>query len=294
MFENASIMVMLGTRKDIQVCRLETDKDTQKAICKSFSDYYQKFTEDKQAIKFGGSYKPEDDEILYIDSFGVDKQILEAIKEPSGVPPFIPAIEETENIVAVFVGKSDGKDTRIAFQRFRKDQYISTSGFNIFFDKNTFIQEKRYGITIADWVDCVWMNGQLQFASYFITNQIFDLQDYYRTATEKEVDDFTKQAVLCFEEPEAFRRQASGSRIRRMIAEIMDSGVLKKYSASEIKRMTKQKTGVELKVKNKQLVMPQEREEVKIFFGVLTEGVYKGIFSNETYIANSKRTVKHP
>lgn len=292
MFEKASIMVLLGSKADIRICRLETDKDTQKAICKSFSDYYQNLTADKQAIEFDGSYKPEDDEILCIDSFGMDEQILQAIKEPSGVPPFIPTVETTENIVAVFVGKSDGKDTRIAFQKFRKEQYISTKGFNIFFDKETFIQDKRYGITIADCVDCVWVNNQLLFNSYYIAKQIFDLQDYYRTATEKEVDDFTKQAIICFEEPETFRKQATGSRMRKMIAEIMDSEVLKKYSASEIRKMAKQQTGVELEVKNKQLVMPQEKEKVKLFFGVLTEGVYKGIFSNETYIANSKRAVK--
>lgn len=292
MFEKASIMVMLGSKADIRICRLETDKDTQKAICKSFSDYYQNLTADKQVIVFNGSYQPEDDEILCIDSFGMDEQILQAIKEPSGVPPFIPTMENTENIVAVFVGKSDGKDTRIAFQKFRKEQYISTRGFNIFFDKETFIQDKRYGITIADCVDCVWVNNQLQFKSYYIAKQIFELQDYYRTATEKEVDDFTKQAIICFEEPEVFRKQASGNRMRRMIAEILDSGVLKKYSASEIRKMAKQQTGVELEVKNKQLVMPQEKEKVKLFFGVLTEGVYKGIFSNETYITNSKRAVK--
>lgn len=292
MFEKASIMVMLGKRTDIRICRLETDKSTQTAVCKSFSNYYQNLTVDKQVIKFDGSYKPEDDEILYIDSFGIDKQILEAIKEPSGVPPFIPTLEETENIVAVFVGKSEGEDTRIAFQKFRKEQYISTRGFNIFFDKETFIQDNRYGITIADGIDCVWVNNQLQFHSYFITNQIFDLQDYYRTATEKEVDDFTKQTIICFEDPEVFRKQASGSRMRKVIAEIMDSKVLKTYTASEIKKMAKQQTGVELEVKNKQLVMPQEKEKVKIFFGVLTEGVYKGIFSKATYIANSKRAVK--
>ena len=71
----------------------------------------------------------------------------------------------------------------------------------------------------------------------------------------------------------------------------MDSKVLEKYPAKEIKRIG-ENTGVSILVKGNKIVIPKEKKQMKILLGFLDEEVYKGVFSNDTYIANSKRNIK--
>ena len=112
---------------------------------------------------------------------------------------------------------------------------------------------------------------------------------YYRSATTQEVTAFTSNESLSFENAQDFETLANSS-IRRKIAAINDSEVLKKYQAIEIKRLA-QKTGIVITVRNKQIVIPNDKEQIKLILGFLDEEAYKGPFSQITYLANSKRKV---
>lgn len=289
MFKNASIMVMLEDNNMLEVCKLETDRNTQKSICKSFSEAYGKYVTGKERIKFDGKYKPENDEILCISDFDIPEDVFSAIEEPAGIKTFIPDEYANECIRSIFVGEKKEDKIKIAFQKFKKDQYISMKGFNLFFDKETFREEKRFGISISDCVDCIYDDGDLQFESYYMARQIFDLREYYRIATDEEVESFTKIKSINFENEDIFKRQ-SDSIVRKKIASIMDSKVLNKYSANDIKNIGKS-TGVEIKVRNKKIVIPEDKKKMKILLGFLDEEVYKGVFSKDTFITNSKRVV---
>ena len=74
------------------------------------------------------------------------------------------------------------------------------------------------------------------------------------------------------------------------IAMINDSQVLDNYSAKEIKSRAKL-VGVDIDVKDKKIVIPNDKEKIKIILGFLDEEAYKGPFSQKTFLANSKRQV---
>lgn len=289
MFKNASIMVMLEDNNMLEVCKLETDRNTQISICKSFSEAYRKYITGKEKIKFDGKYKPENDEILCISDFILSEDVVSAIKEPAGVKTFIPDEENKECIRAIFVGEEKENKVKIAFQKFKKEQYITMKGINLFFDRETFKEEKRFGISISDCVDCIYDDGDLQFESYYMARQIFDLREHYRIATDEEVESFIKINSINFEDEDIFKKQ-SDSIVRKKIASIMDSKVFENYSANDIKKIGKS-TGVEIKVKDKKIVIPEDKKKMKILLGFLDEEVYKGVFSKDTFITNSKRVV---
>ena len=178
----------------------------------------------------------------------------------------------------------------IAFQKFKKEQYISVKGINLFFDRDTFVQEKRFGITISDEVDCIYEDGRLLFKSFFMARQIFSLMKYYREATQGEVERFTQMKELSLDSAEMFIGQAD-SRVRKKVASIMDSGVLERFSARDIQKIGRQ-AGIDVAIRDKKIVIPAEKKKMKIILGFLDEEVYKGSFSNITYITNSKRSVR--
>lgn len=293
MFKNCSIMVIRADDPS-QILRLEVDEKTQRAVCDTFAVAVSDLVEDKTRVPFDGSYKPNDDEFLSIERFILPDEIKEAIRNPIGVTAYQKEGESFPEIKAIFVGKcirSNGTEKfLVAFQRFRKEQYISARGYNLFFANNTFYRERNFGISISDRIDCYYAEGDLQFSSFFFARQVFDLTGFYRSALDPEVDEFTSNELLSVENPQEFKNMAD-TWIRRKIAMINDSAVLANNSAAKIKRLAKS-AGIDIAVEGKKIVLPYDKEQLKIVLGFLDEEAYKGPFSKATFLANSKRRIK--
>ena len=71
---------------------------------------------------------------------------------------------------------------------------------------------------------------------------------------------------------------------------INDSNVLVDYTAAEIKTLADE-SGVSLDIENEKVVIPNNKDRIKIILGFLDEEAYKGPFSKKTFLANSKRIV---
>lgn len=295
MFENSSVMVLVNEEGGNAAVRLlEVDKSTQLAICSGFSSATATITSGKQIIPFDGSYKPNEDETLSIRNFVIPDSITDAVRNPLTLQPLVYSKEAEPDIRAVFIGERTETGTSesfiIAFQRFRKEQYLSTKKFSLYFDNNTFMREKRWGIAISDNIDCLFTHTELQFLSYFYARQIFDLSEYYRSATDSEVKNFSSNGVLNIEDRDQFQSMAD-TWIRRKIATINDSGVLQNNNASKIKKLA-QRCGLDITIENGKLMIPADKKKLKEILGFLDDEVYKGAFSEETYITNSKRKVQ--
>ncbi len=293
MFENCSIIVIANGNHLDELYRLEVDADTQREVCSSFDSALNDLISEKTKISFDGSYKPHNDEFLAIENFQLSDTIKDAIRDPLGVPAYQKENGEFYDIKAIFVGKrietDDTERFKVAFQRFRKEQYISTSWVNLFFTNETFRREKDFGISISDSVDCYYTEGELRFSSFYFARQIFDLSEYYRSATDQEVQAFTTSDKLSLEDTEAFKTVAN-TWIRRKIAMINDSDVLINYKALEIKNLAKD-AGITIVVENEKVVIPNDKEQIKVILGFLDEEAYKGPFSQNTFLANSKRKI---
>ncbi len=293
MFENSSVMIIKAGGGADEICRLELNAQTQISICETFSEAKIDLINEKSRVVFDGSYKPNNDEFLAIENFQIPDAIKDAIRDPIGVPTYEKIEGVFPEIKAVFVGErietEESEEFNVAFQRFRKEQYISTKWYNLFFDENTFFQEKRFGISVSDSIDCFYTNSELQFVSYYFARQVFDLSDYYRSATDQEVCNFVNNQKLSLENADSFKGMAN-TWIRRKIAMINDSKVLENYTAAEIKRRAKI-VGVEIETENKCIKIPNDKEKIKLILGFLDEEAYKGPFSQNTYLANSKRQI---
>ena len=141
-FENCSIIIIANGSHVDELYRLEVDADTQKEICLSFDSAVDDLLSEKTKISFDGSYKPHNDEFLAIENFQLSDAIKDAIRDPLGVPAYKKENDEFYEIKAIFVGKrtetEDAERFQVAFQRFRKEQYITTNWVNLFFTRDTF------------------------------------------------------------------------------------------------------------------------------------------------------------
>lgn len=293
MFKDCSIMLITSGDNIDELYRIETDAKTQKELCKVFEVALNDLISNKNKLYFDGNYKPHKDEFLAIEHFQLADEIKDAIRDPLGVPAYQNQNGKFLEIKAIFVGKriemNDTEKFEVVFQRFRKEQYISINWFNLFFTKDTFRREKNFGISISDAIDCYYIEGELQFSSFYFARQVFDLSEYYRSATDLEVESFSKSNKLSIEDTDSFRIMAN-TWIRRKIAMINDSKVLENYTVSEIQNLATE-SGVSISVVEGKILIPNNKEQVKIILGFLDEEAYKGPFSQNIYLANSKRKI---
>ena len=291
MFNDGTVFVLSA---DQIVYRIEMDRETQQAICDVFSQSVGELTGGKTKVQFDGNYKPENDEYLSIKGFKLADGIKVAIRNPLSVDPYRGDSSSPHEIKAVFVGEriqGNGCEWfNVAFQKYKREQNISMLPFRLFFSKETFTMDKRPGIGITDSVDCFFTGEELLFHSFYYARQIFNLNSYYRTATDAEVESFANNKKLAFEDVEAFQSMAN-THIRRRIAMINDSGVLEKYSAREISNLASQ-TGIMVQAAGDKLVIPAQKNAATAIIAFLDEGAYRGPFSNDLLLANSKRVLE--
>lgn len=291
MYNNSSIFVL---SLDDSVYKLETDASLQRNLCGLFGGQTEAAIKEKIFVDFDGNYKPNEDETFIIRNFKMLDCIIDAVRNPIGVPAFKKDNDEFPEIKALFIGKRQESENKeefdISFQKIRKEQIVSKNVLNLILDNNTFIENKRFSFGVSDSIDCYFSKGDLYFSSYFFARQIFELRDYYRTATDRDVENFINLSGIGIVNMDAFRTQSQSSWVRRKIAAINDSKILENNSAKDIKKVADE-TGINLEISEDQIVIPEDKDSVKILLGFLDEEAYRGPFSNTTYLAGSKRKI---
>lgn len=295
MFFDSTVFVIVKEDRSEKIYKIEIDAATQQTINGLFDNSAAEWN-GKQSIPFTGSYTPLEDEILYIQNFVLSDTLKDAFRNPVIVESFIPNETNIQDIKAICIGYCESTDNGekfiAGFQRFRKDQYISIDKIRLLFDSNTFKQDQRIGIAISDCIDCLYDGEKLIFCSYYYARQIFNLSEYYRTASNRDIDDFIGEKIMEFGDFKDTFKDTANSWVRRKIALINDSGVLNKYNAKDIKKLAKKHSNIDLKVEDEKIVFPTDANEIKILLSFLDEEAYLGPFSKETFLSTSKRKAK--
>lgn len=316
MFEKSDLFAIVqeSVKNEIIVYRLQIDRDVQKSIADTFLNNVEAMHDGKTAQEFSASYKLESDEYFKIGNFIMPDAILDAIRSPLGIQIYSKQTYDSNgntveldepgddvsyldfpDIKAIFMGERIEKNSselfNIAFQKLRREQHLTQNRFNLFFDNDTFHVDKRFGIGISDYVDCYFNGDELEFSSFYFARQVFDLSDYYRSATDEEVKNFTTNDKLKFENADSFSGWAN-TYIRRKIAAINDTGILKQYTAVEIQELAKTYAGADIKVEDDRVCIPDDKDKAVWIVGFLDEEAYRGPFSKDLIVANSKRRIK--
>lgn len=296
MFDNASVMILsVDNHEKTTVYKLSVDRRTQKKITAIFSQAKSDLVDNKEAVPFNGTYKPEKNEFLYISNFELDDKIIDAIRNPFSVDDYKEINNSFPDMKAIFVGeRQEDKESEsfyIAFQLFKKEQRLSSKGWlNLFFDSSTFTANNKFGFSVSNTVECYYNKNRLEFQSFYFARQIFDLSKYYRSATDEEVRAFMENTKLYFEDKDSFYNNAN-TWLRRRIALINDSQILGEHPTKDIVEQANN-INIAVKLLDDKLVIPSDKEKMKYIISFLDEEAYLGPFSNLTYITNSKKAVE--
>jgi hypothetical protein len=292
MFNNTTFFLQVKSRENgNEIMRLNLTRDSQDLLCELFVNATALILNSNNTfVEFNGGYRPDAGEVQLINNYTIGQEIINALTEPTSIVSFTPDLDCLPEIKGIFTGVIE-PEVVVAFQKFNKNQYITRKGISLLHNRNTFEKISSFGISIEDSVDCVYKDNKLFFKTFFSARQALDLSQYYRLATDKDIDSFISHPSVNVNNEQAFRENAD-TWVRRKIALIYDSGTLNQIPPSEIAEKASE-YNLTIEIIEEQgmpkINLPNEKTELKHVLKFLDDEIYKGPLSSNTYETNSKK-----
>lgn len=277
-----------------RIVKFDLSGDVQEDLTKYIKGQEATFDSNQEEIKFDGKYKPDEGEILYIDSFDDLDGLESAIKNPTSIDVVDPTEDFFHEIKALFSGYilSDG-NVKVLLQNFDRRRIISTNGLSIFHSANVYKKIEGIGLTIDHKLTATLEKGRLKFFSFHGARQIFDLSEYYKVATDDDVFEFSDLQIIKVENKDQLI-EISDSWVRRKISLIQQSGILQNVPINEMKAVA-----IEFSIpfytitegEAELIKIPESKSDLKKLLRFLDEDYYRSPLSKTNFITNSKRAL---
>lgn len=245
--------------------------------------YSQFISDEISEVAFDGSYKPDKEEVLY-----VTMDLPECFADiPNNTNNYNEIVIPGDRIKTVCLYH----DGNYFFQNFMNNYIVKASNIALIWSNNTYKKlDEQKAFTIEETVNAIYHNGKLYFRSYASARQIFDLSEFYKEATNVDIDNVLGDAVFAGTDCE-WMKENCDSVMRKQIKSIEDSGILAGLDVT--KRTFKswaKKAGIPEDVYNTgHLVFRKNKKECKMILSFLNDDIFEGHFTKSIYLSNSKR-----
>lgn len=302
------------------ILKISISRNIQDDVTENIKDQEKDFLKDigsDNEIEFDGHYKPDENELLYIDNFLISNKIVNGksidIKNPNIeiVKEMIKVIKEPyscseelkigktplDSIKSIFSGYiSENGKIRILMQVFNNSHIISKKGWlALFYDKNIFTGIDPNNLLMLDNKLTAIIDGdKIKFKKFYYLKHIFDMSIFFREATVEDLNSFIGLPGIHIQDAKKFI-DSSDTQIRQKIWLMQESNafnILNSCPITDIVTAAKE-IGINLNIIKHQdadcIQMPIAKKEIMKFLSFLEESIYKGRLTNTPYISNSKR-----
>ncbi len=273
--------------------RIPLTNSFQDELGEFFAEQQQAFLTDKQTIEFTGRYNVDIGEIFSIVNYPLPETISSALVNPLN-NPILNITEETHRIKALFTGHWTDQEQCVSFQVFDAGKLLSR-GWTLISSGNTFKKLEDPGLILQDKLTAHYQDGSLLFVSYHNTKRFLDLSDYYKSATDTDLDIFESNPLFEFEDQASFKRNAD-SMVRKKIALLQKNNVLDALSISDIETVSNDlnkhvadEHKINIMINNGKLVIPQDKKHLKELIRFLDEDYVTAPLTKRRCLTNSKK-----
>lgn len=235
-------------------------------------------------VAFDGRYKPDPDELLEITPFLDVDGLLGAVQNPMSVDLYEARQHSLADIKGIFASIMQDE---VLIQFFERRRLISNKGLAMFFSGDTFRQLSDEGLTLDNKLLAILTPDALRFQSFHYLKQVFELEDYFKEATNAELASFAQHEKLMVGDIATFQASASAT-IRRKVGLIIQSGVLESYTVEQIVASA-QLLKIDISTSEGKIILPSNSADLKKLLRFLDEDYYESALSQKRYLSNSKR-----
>ncbi len=236
-------------------------------------------------VDFSGNWKPDEEEILTIDTPNSALPITAAIAAPIAIPDINAANFQSEGIRALF-STSNAKSGRILIQPFTAQQILHRR-FSLLQDGNSFKKLTDPAFSLGSALCAIIEDGKIKFKNFSVVKRILDISHLYQEATDLEIENFCALGSLHVDDVGKIKLISDQS-TRKLLHAILESNVLNSNSVSNIRSKAK-KLGININTKNKKIILPDKRKDLKLLLQFLDNAIYEASLTSVKYLTNSKR-----
>ncbi len=285
--ENNNINVF-ALLKDGSIRRIPTTGNLQTEMTAFWQTIKESFHTDEDEVDFSGNYNIDKGEIYKIDDFPMPEVISAAINNPLN-NDILNLEQEGRKIAALFAGKwpEDENERYVSFQSFDSGKLLKKGGITVISSGQNYTKLEDPGLIIGDKLTSLFVKDKLLFYSYYVTRRFLNLDEYYREATDEELDSFASNDLINISDLPSFKDGAD-SIIRKKIALIESNGLLANLNLTEATGVARN-YNVAMTVQNGKIIIPQNRKEIKKLLHFLNEDYFTTPLTQKKCITNSKK-----
>lgn len=284
-----NLFALCENNDDYVVRHIPLNSSTQIAVSNIFNTQKDAFLRNKQEVCFSGDWKPDDDEILTVSVPENAQVIINTYNNENLMLLPILDLREFDRLpIKALFGSNDNGNT-VLVQKFSQSQYLARK-FSLFLDSNAYSKLDTPTISLDSKLLCVISSGIVKFNNFSNMRCVFDMKEYYKEATNEDIDLFANHSRICVEDVENLKNIANQN-IRKRIHNLLKSNVLNDFSAADILNKA-QEHGFEnlITVQDNKISLPNNAKEIIKILCFLDEKLYKGVFSELVIMANSTKT----
>ncbi len=259
-----------------------------------FASQQSDFLSNKAEITFSGSYNVDSGEIFTIAEYPLPDAIGDALGNPLPCQ-MLDLNNETHRIKALFTGNWSDTNKVINFQVFDSGKLLS-KGWTLIGSGNNYKKLEEPGLILQDKLTAHYANGTLYFSSYHNAKRFLDLSEYYREATDTDLEAFVGTDLFAFEDKDDFKDNAD-SIIRKKVALLQKNKVLEDLSVVDIQNVAnnfnqglsaEHQINITINADGK-LVVPQDKKQLKELIRFLDEDYVLAPLTKRKCLTNSKQ-----
>lgn len=237
--------------------------------------------------KYEPGFSPEEGDVLDL-KFELPVALDRCKKS---VPQDVPVLTEEkleEWPLAALVFLETGDTASYRFQTIDSRNMLEPDHNVVLFNPNGFELSSQTGIALSERVDAIFENGHLYFTSELTVNRFLDIAEYFREATDKEIDSLFTDKLFAPVDVKVLKKIAS-SNVRRKFRAVMQHKKLP--TAKEVLEIAK-RIGAEIEIVKGAVVVPTDAKRLTTFARILNDDFLETMDDRkELYMSSSKKPI---
>lgn len=288
-FKNSPLFALAKPKKThhqrYEIFFLKVDEDIIDELRELFSSgitYYS----NKERCSFTNLPSVNSDESLCIENYIIPKEVSSELAKGEGSQIEITANHFKEyDIKALFMYDYDLN--LYSFKRITADNYFISNQLLLFFTGKQYNKFDSNIISIPDETTAIYIDNTLLFDNYNSAKSILDLSEYYKQASEDDVNTLMSKTIF-YNQTKAKKYLLERPSLSRLVAMIIDNKVLNKYTTEYIVELA-QTHNIELEVdeKTQKIIIDwEDPQKLKKTLRFLTQHTFLTTFDHKPAMAN--------
>lgn len=294
--ERYQLFTIVETEAGTEVRRARLTEELQEVVSAELHRQREEFLPaGRELIPYEPGYKP-DEELLVIEGYPLPAYLRDVETAPLTLPEVSSAEIEEGRIKSLFgVAAADGRQARaMLFQSFDARQVLERGGLTLLLDRDTFRRLETTGLVVGGKLTALLVGESLYFQSEHLVRRYLPLDDFFREATDEEIEKLLRSPVFA---PTAMTDflPLSDRWVRGKVTSILRRETLKKVPIQKI-TATGKVYGVEVETRridgHRRIVVPREKAALKSLLRLLDDDLLTSQLTDLRYQVSSKRRLK--